>query len=157
MNATRASFRTHAPNNGASPLTRKRLRKALKQLNHCYLDDYMTWLRTNLPATWLFSQNSVIDFEDFRRLISGCRERVCKRLRQHYGFTDLEVARLRIVFVRYCQKDELVNAKGQGALFKSLVPAIDWYQEIRNRMKMAIQLAKCSSSKAISWQNFLLI
>jgi len=151
--ATRSVFRRVAGRAGAEPMRKEKLRKAVKKLNHAYLDDYTTWLRTNLPATW-FSKSARLSFEDFRRLVDGCREKVCERLRANHGFTDVETAHLRISFVRYVREDGTVSAKAQGELFKSMIPTIEIDAEARNRLKNAMEFTNCASA-ALTWDAFL--
>eukprot|EP00927_Polykrikos_kofoidii_P030943 TRINITY_DN26610_c0_g1_i1.p1 TRINITY_DN26610_c0_g1~~TRINITY_DN26610_c0_g1_i1.p1 ORF type:complete len:817 (+),score=119.58 TRINITY_DN26610_c0_g1_i1:104-2554(+) len=152
----RTFFRAFAEDGGAKKLHKKKIRSALKRLNSCYIDDYRAWLRSSLPSKWLFSDNSGLDFEDFRRLVTGCRERECERLRRHHGFTDTEVARLRIVFVKFAPDgaNAPIGPAGQSKLFKTLIPAISSCSEARNRVKKSLEVAG-NLANGMTWPAFL--
>lgn len=152
----RQIFREFSDQGGAKPMHKSKLRSALKRLDHGYLDDYLGWLHHNLPARWLFQKNASLDFEDFRRLVQGCRDKVCDRVRAQHGYIDVEIARLRILFVQHAEDGASgrVPPAGLIELFRQLHPSIQSSSEARNRLKKALEVNKCAGA-GINWLLFL--
>jgi len=157
LKCTRQTFRQCAAEGGVQPLEVSNLRQALKMLNVGYLDHYAAWIRKHFPAKWV-NKNATLDFEDFRRLVEGCRAKVRERLHRHHGFNDTEVAKLRIPFVKHAldQLDHnggVVPSAKVSVLLCDLLPEMLYSNQVRNRVKNC--MGGPTAKEDLTWFGFL--
>lgn len=159
LRRTRAIFRELAHDGGTGPLPFTRLRDAVRKMCPVYVDEYERWLRKGMPQKWLTRSTAEFDFEDFRRVIRGCRDANSQRLRTNKGFTDQEVAMLRISFMEQAKKVGASSQLPPSAmieLFRAFFPSIGTSPEVRGMLKKALSIHQCEH-KGMDWQEFLAV
>lgn len=157
LHRTRFVFREMADERGAGPLPFSRLADALKELTWGYQDEHEKWLRANMPHKWMLRNTTGFDFEEFRRVAEGCHRRMRDRLRAHQGFTDRDLAELRISFAAECVKhggSKTLPPAGLVELFPIICPVIETSPEVRNTIKKAMSMHKVGSG-GLDWDGLV--
>mmetsp|Transcript_5966 Transcript_5966/g.9522 ORF Transcript_5966/g.9522 Transcript_5966/m.9522 type:complete len:735 (-) Transcript_5966:92-2296(-) len=153
----RSAYRGCAAANGAGLLSSGQLQLALKQVNISFPQYCEKWLlKSNMPSSWLDSQDAGLDIEEFRQVVEGCRASVRERFQVHSGFMWKEVQEIQYKFTKLGpEKDEKLPQKKVMELLTFLVPAAT-RPELRDMMKEALRAHNCAT-QPLSMLSFLAV
>jgi len=156
LRAMKKVFRTYAEEGGAGKLNIDSLQNAVRKVNRVFLNDCMDWIKVHRPGARLARKVAGFDSEDFRMIIWHCREKMRQRLQKNHGFSEVQLSRLRIEFVKYTKDGQSieVSPKGLIKLFKALFPLAQSSTQVRDRLRKALENNNCKTS-GLDWLGFL--
>lgn len=115
-------------------------------------------MKENRPGARIAKNYISFDFEDFRKIILYCREKLRVRNMNNCGFSPVQLSRFRVEFVKHTQDVECttVKAKGLVKLFGELVPFSQTSVEVRDRLRKALETNNCRNG-GLDWRSFLCV
>merc|ERR1712013_474862 len=152
LRAIRRVFRAFAEDEGAGKLNIDSLNLAVKKVNRQFGSDCLDWIKVHRPGARLARKAIGFDCEDFRLIILHCREKMRQRLQKNHGFSEVQLSRLRIEFVKYTKDGQSieVSPKGLIKLFKALFPLAQSSTQVRDRLRKALENNNCKTS-GLDW------
>mmetsp|Transcript_159110 Transcript_159110/g.280919 ORF Transcript_159110/g.280919 Transcript_159110/m.280919 type:complete len:713 (+) Transcript_159110:72-2210(+) len=156
LRAIKKVFRSCTEGDGAGKLNFDTLQHAVKKVNRVFGNDCMDWIKVHRPGARLARKLAGFDQEDFRLIIWHCREKMRQRLQKNHGFSEVQLSRLRIEFVKYTKDGQSieVSPKGLIKLFKALFPLAQSSTQVRDRLRKALENNNCKTS-GLDWLGFL--
>lgn len=141
---------------GAGKLNFEELQHAVKKVNRVFGNDCVDWIKVHRPGARLARKMAGFDQEDFRMIVWHCREKMRQRLQKNHGFSEVQLSRLRIEFVKYTKDGQSieVSPKGLIKLFKALFPLAQSSTQVRDRLRKALENNNCKTS-GLDWLGFL--
>lgn len=156
MKIIRKVFRSVAADGGAGKLQMENMQAAVTKLSRLFVNDFHDWIKMYRPGARFAKRHVSFDFEEFRMIALHCCEQSKQRTRQNCGFSEVELSRLRIEFVKYTKDGSSaeVDAAGLVKLFKMLIPDAQTTPTVHKRLKKALESEK-SHASGIDWHGFL--
>lgn len=154
--AFRKVYRAFAEDGGAKNLSMEHLQAAVTRLNRLFVSDFLDWIKVFRPAARIARKHISFDFEEFRIISLHCAEKLRARIQKNSGFSEVQLSRLRIEFVKYTKggSNSEVPPKGLVKLFKALFPLAQTSNCVRNRLRRALEMNDCRNS-GLDWHTFL--
>lgn len=158
LRVVRNVFRHFAEDGGAGKITMSKLGEAVSKLGRGFDPDFNEWMKTNRPGARVAKKHVSFDFEEFRKVVLYCREKLRDRSMKNCGFSPVQLSRFRIEFVKYTQDkgSTTVNAKGAIKLFADMVPLSQTSVEVRDRLRKALATNN-SKNGSLDWHSFLCV
>lgn len=156
LKAIRRIYCVYSEEKGAGNLSMENLMPAVKKLSPLLLTDCREWVKSNRPGARLARKQVFFDFEDFRTIVLHCRAKLRERIARNCGFSEVQLSRLRIEFVKYAKdgKSMEVTPKGLVKLFQAILPLAQTSMEVRERLKKALEVNN-SKNSGLDWHGFL--
>lgn len=156
LRAIRKVFRSFSDDEGAGKLNMESLQNAVKKVNRTFHNDCLDWVKMHRPGARLARKAAGFDCEDFRVIVFHCREKMRQRIHKNHGFSEVQLSRLRIEFVKYTKDGQSieVSPKGLIKLFKALFPLAQSSTQVRDRLRKALENNNCKTS-GLDWLGFL--
>jgi len=155
MKAIRKVYRSFAEDGGAGKLDTDNMQAAVMKLNRLFVNDFLDWIKMFRPSARAKNRSS-FDFEEFRLIVLHCCDRLQGRIHKNVGYTDTQLQKLRIEFVKYMKEgeDAEVDPAGLMKLFKSLFPQAQTSHKVRVRLRKALE-DNSAKNAGLDWHTFL--
>jgi len=156
LRAIRQVYRQFADNGGAGKLTADSLTAAVTRLNRLFVTDFNEWIKFYRHGSRSAKKVS-FDYEEFRIIVQHCCAKQRQRIHANSGYSDMQLNKLRIEFVKYTHDGTTseVDAQGLMKLFKCLFPLAQTSTTVRNRLRKALESNSSAKDDGLDWHTFL--
>jgi len=156
LKAVRKVYRTFAEDGGAGKLHQENLQAAVTRLNRLLINDFLDWIKMFRPGARIARKHVSYDPEEFRMIVLHCCEKVRSRIHKNCGYSEVQLSKLRIEFVKYTKDGSSteVDVMGLMKLFKALLPQSQTSPTVRNRLKVALE-NNSAKHTGLDWHSFL--